>query len=143
MNNIIIHSGNRVKVSAAHDIAADLVSRGYRKLTPWWVDGFEQEGLLPIDEVDETAEGVEECFLKEAKKADFPGEVDTFPPWWVDGFKRTGLLPIDEIDETAEGVEECFMEERKKVDFAGEVDTFQGVDLLGGGKLTYRLRIRV
>lgn len=78
MNTIIIHPGNRRKVSAAHDIAADLVSQGYRKLTPWWVDGFEEEGLLPLDEVDESVEEVEEKFPEEKEGVDFAGEVDIF-----------------------------------------------------------------
>ena len=78
MNTIIIHPGNRPKVSAAHDIAADLVSQGYRKLTPWWIDGSEQEGLLPLDEVDESTEEVEEIFPEEKEEVDFAGEVDIF-----------------------------------------------------------------
>ena len=73
MNTIIVHRGNRPKVSAAHDVAADLVSQGYRKLTPWWIDGFEQEGLLPLDEVDESEEEV-----REKEEVDFAGEVDIF-----------------------------------------------------------------
>ena len=76
MNTIIIHPRNRQKVSAAHDIAADLVSRGYRKLTPWWVDGFEQEGLLPLDEVDESAEEVEEMLPEEKEEVDVFQDVD-------------------------------------------------------------------
>ena len=31
MDTVIIHPGNGHKVSAVHDIAADLVSHGYRK----------------------------------------------------------------------------------------------------------------
>lgn len=58
-------------VTASYDIAADLVTKCYQGLTPWLVDGFEEEGLLPIDEV------VEESFLEKGE-VDFAGEVDTF-----------------------------------------------------------------
>ena len=81
MNSIIIHFGSRVTVSAAHEFALSLAAKWYRKFTPWWVDGDEEEGLLPIDEVDEPAEEVdevEEGFLEDKKEADFAGEVDAF-----------------------------------------------------------------
>ena len=148
MNTIIIHPGNRPKVSAAHDIAADLVSQGYRKLTPWWIDGSEQEGLLPLDEVDESAEEVGERFLEEKEEVDFAGKVVShgyrkLTPWWVGGFEQKGLLPLDEVDESTEEAEEIFPEEKEEVDFAGEVDIFQDVDLLGGGEFTCQLGTRV
>jgi hypothetical protein len=144
MNTIIINPGNRRKVSAAHDIAADLAGHGYRKLAPWWVDGFEQEGLLPLDEVDESAEEVGERLTEEEEEVDFAGEVVSrgyrkLMPWWVDGFEQEGLLPLDEVDESAEEVEEIFPAEKEEVDFAGEVDIFQDVDLLGGGEFTCQL----
>jgi hypothetical protein len=48
MNSILNHFGNPANVTAAHDIAANLLTKCYQRLTPWWVD---EEGLLPIDEV--------------------------------------------------------------------------------------------
>ncbi|KAF8330623.1 hypothetical protein F5887DRAFT_79422 [Amanita rubescens] len=78
MNNIIIHFGSRVTVSAAHDLAIALAAQWYRKFTPWWVDGAEEEGLLPIDEADEPGEEVEEGSLEDEKDVDFAGEVDIF-----------------------------------------------------------------
>ncbi len=78
MNSIIIHFGSRVTVSAAHEFAIALAVEWYRKFTPWWVDGAEEEGLIPIDEVDEPVEGVEEGILEDKKEVDFAGEVDTF-----------------------------------------------------------------
>ena len=71
MNCILDHFGNRANVAAAYDTAADLVTKCYQRLTPWWVDGFEKEGLHPVDEA------VEESFLEKGE-VDFAGEVDTF-----------------------------------------------------------------
>ncbi|KAF8721164.1 hypothetical protein AX14_010514 [Amanita brunnescens Koide BX004] len=71
MNNILVHFGNGANVTAAHDIAADLVTKCYRNLTPWWADGSEEEGL-PIGEVNEKG------FLADKEEVDFAGEVDIF-----------------------------------------------------------------
>ena len=70
MNSILNHFGNPANVTAAHDIAANLLTKYYQRLTPWWFDGFEEEGP-PIDEV------VEESSL-EKREVDFTGEVNTF-----------------------------------------------------------------
>lgn len=71
MNNILVHFGNGANVTAAHDIAADLVTKCYRNLTPWWADGSEEEGL-PIGEVNEKG------FPADKEEVDFAGEVDIF-----------------------------------------------------------------
>ena len=62
MNTIIIHVNNRVKRTPMHDMTAALiapVSPWYRKPVPWWSNGFEEVGLQPIVEADETAEDEE------------------------------------------------------------------------------------
>ena len=86
MNTIIIHSNNRVTCTAMHDLSAALiapVSKWYRKPTPWWVDGFEEQvGLQPIVEADEIAVDVEEDALtvedEQIESVDLAGEEDVF-----------------------------------------------------------------
>ncbi|KAF8635980.1 hypothetical protein AX15_000144 [Amanita polypyramis BW_CC] len=59
MNTIIIHRNNRVICTPIHDLSAALispVSKWYRKPMPWWVEDFEEVGLNPIEETDESAE---------------------------------------------------------------------------------------
>ena len=82
MNTIIIHSNNRVTCTAMHDLSAALIAR-YRKPTPWWVDGFEEQvGLQPIVEADEIAVDVEEDALtvedEQIESVDLAGEEDVF-----------------------------------------------------------------
>ena len=66
MNSILDNFGNCATVTAA----ADLVTKCYQRLTPWWLDVFEEEGLVPIDEM------VKEDYLEKGE-VDFAGEVDT------------------------------------------------------------------
>ncbi|KAM6490550.1 hypothetical protein JOM56_013893 [Amanita muscaria] len=86
MNTITIHSNIRVRVpTLMHELNAALispVSKWYRKPTPWWVDGFEEEGFSPIIEEEEEEEEAmiedEEDIDEEEEDVVLAGDDDVF-----------------------------------------------------------------